>query len=131
VALRSEKLLHQEWLQRGSYVNCSDPSAPRAALSGQQLRIGIRRAGIRRPWAAGEPGRDRRENKRLASCALCFDSGTARGATDAVIASADDGFILPRGFDQRHLAMRRYRIATDRFRVNLRRSPHYKALRLL
>ena len=73
------------------------------------------------------------ENKRRASCALCFDSGMARGATDAVIviASADDGFILPRGFDQRHLAIRRYRIATDRSRVNLRRSPHYKALRLL
>jgi hypothetical protein len=44
------------------------------------------------------------ENKRRASCALCFDSGMPRGATDAVIASADDGFILPRGFDQRHLA---------------------------
>jgi hypothetical protein len=71
------------------------------------------------------------ENERLASCTLCFDNGMARGATDAVIASADDGFILPRGFDQRHLAIRRYRIATDRSRVNLRRSPHYKALRLL
>jgi hypothetical protein len=131
VALRSEKLLYPGWLQRwfvcelfrsecapgrrylvNNYVSESDEQ-PSADLGPQVNQAAIV------------------ENKRLASYALCFDSGMARGATDAIIAGADDGFILPRGFDQRHLAIRRYRIATDRSCVNLRRSPHHKVLRLL